>query len=344
MNEWFDNPKDLPKMFILELTRNCNHKCLYCYNVWKGQGYEQTGRQMSLAEVKQSILKLQSEAQVEGIGISGGEPLLREDLPEILSFIREQGISPLIITNGTLLTKDKVAATMPVTYEVTLLSHRPEIHDRLTGRAGSWQAAVDGMLNIKEAEGNFIVVFVATKLNFMDLAKTVEMAIALGANGIMYNRMNIGAGNIKNTDVLLPTPVMIQENLDTLENIGELYGLLISASVVLEPCIIDIKEYKNIHIGWCPLAGESSYFTISPEGDVRICNHSPVILGNILKDSLKEIYYNHPHVLRFRSNLPKECLSCSHDLKDKCAGGCKAAAEQCYGTMDRIDPFVSLSR
>jgi len=84
MNEWFDNPKDLPKMFILELTSNCNHKCLYCYNVWKGQGYEQTGRQMSLAEVKQSILKLQSEAQVEGIGISGGEPLLREDIFDII--------------------------------------------------------------------------------------------------------------------------------------------------------------------------------------------------------------------------------------------------------------------
>lgn len=345
MIEWSNSePVSLPKIFILELTRSCNHRCLYCYNVWKGQGDVQTDGQMSLDEVKQSISKLQSETQVESIGISGGEPLLREDLPEILSFIRGQGISPVVITNGTLLTKDKVAATMPVTYEVTLLSHRPEVHDLLTGRKGSWKAAVDGMLNISEAKGNLVVVFVATKLNFMDLYKTAEMAIALGANGLMYNRMNLGAGNIINADSLLPTPVMIKENLDTLENIGGLYGLPIVVSVVLEPCIIDAKEYKNIQLGWCPLGGENSYFTIDPEGNVRICNHSPVILGNILKDSLRDIYYNHPHVLRFRNTLPKECLSCSHDLKDKCAGGCKAAAEQCYGTLDHVDPFVSLSR
>jgi pyrroloquinoline quinone biosynthesis protein E len=299
---------------------------------------------MSLDEVKQSISRLKSEVQVESIGISGGEPLLRRDLPEILSFIREQGILPVVITNGTLLTKGKVAATMPVTYEVTLLSHRPVVHDLLTGRKGSWQAAINGMLNIKEAKGTLAIVFVATKLNFMDLYKTAEMALALGAHVLMYNRMNLGAGNIKNADSLLPTSAMIQENLDTLENIGELYGLPIGISVVLEPCVIEAKEYKNIKMGWCPLGGDKSYFTIDPEGNVRICNHSPVILGNILKDSFRDIYYNHPYVIRFRNTLPKECLSCSHDLKDKCASGCKAAAEQCYGTLDHVDPFISFSQ
>lgn len=345
MSEWsISEPRSLPKIFILELIRNCNHQCLYCYNVWKGQDHGPTGRQMSLDEVKQSISKLKSEAKVEGIGISGGEPLLREDLPEIVSFIREQGISPVIITNGTLLTKEKVAATMPTTYEITLLSHRPEVHDLLTGRKGSWQAAINGMLNVKEAKGTLVVVFVATKLNFMDLYKTAEMAIALGVNGLMYNRMNLGAGNVGSADILLPTPAMIQENLDTLENIGGLYGLPIVVSVVLEPCVIDTEKYRNIQIGWCPLGGENSYFTIDPEGNVRICNHSPVVLGSILKDSLRDIYYNHPHVLRFRNTLPKECLSCSHNMKEKCAGGCKAAAEQCYGTLDQVDPFVSLSQ
>jgi radical SAM protein with 4Fe4S-binding SPASM domain len=345
MSEWYNSvPESLPKIFIFELTRSCNHQCLYCYNVWKGENYGKTRRQISLDEIKQSILKLQSETEVESIGISGGEPLLREDLPEILSFIREQGITPVIATNGTLLTKDKVATTMPALYEVTLLSHRPEVHDALTGCKGSWKAAFEGILNIKEANGNFIIVFVATKLNFMDIQKTTEMAIALGAVGLMYNRMNLGAGNIKNADRLLPTQSMIQENLDTLEKIGEQYGLPIVVSVVLEPCVIDTRDYKNIQIGWCPLGGENSYFTIDPEGNVRICNHSPVILGNILQDRFSDIYYNNPHVIQFRNTLPKECINCSHDLKDKCAGGCKAAAEQCYGTLDRVDPFVSLTQ
>jgi radical SAM protein with 4Fe4S-binding SPASM domain len=178
----------------------------------------------------------------------------------------------------------------------------------------------------------------------MDLYKTAELVIALGASGLMYNRMNLGAGNIKYADHLLPTPAMIQENLDALDRIGELYGLQIVVSVVLEPCVIDVENYKYIQIGWCPFGGANSYFTIDPEGNLRICNHSPAILGNILRDSFKEIYYNHPHVRQFRHTLPKECQSCNHELKNKCSGGCKAAAEQCYGSLDCLDPFVRLSQ
>lgn len=270
---------------------------------------------------------------------------MREDLPEILSFIKDQGIAPVVISNGTLLTPERVAATVAdVTFEVTLLSHRSDVHDQLAGRRGAWKAAVDGMCNVIHAKGTLVAVFVATKLNYADLETSAELAIALGARGLMYNRLNLSTHNMSHAGKLLPTPEMIRENLDLLETLAVKYGLPITVSVVIEPCVIDVRKYQHIHFGWCPLGGEGSYFTIDPLANVRICNHSPVVLGNLKRESFSEIYYKHPYLRRFRETWPAECDNCEPELKSLCCGGCKASAEQCYGTPDRIDPFVTLSR
>ena len=159
----------------------------------------------------------------------------------------------------------------------------------------------------------------------------------------MYNRINLSSHNIRFAEKLLPTPAMIRENLDVLEDISSRHGLAVSISVVIEPCVIDVRKYKHIHFGWCPLAGEGSYFTIDPRGNVRICNHSPVVLGNLKPESFRDIYDNHPYLRQFRETLPLECEPCDPALKALCCGGCKAAAEQCYGTPKKVDPFVILS-
>jgi len=160
----------------------------------------------------------------------------------------------------------------------------------------------------------------------------------------MYNRVNLSARNIRYADRLLPTPRMIRENLDVLEAIGAKYGLPIAVSVVIEPCVVDVRGYQHIHFGWCPLAGENAYFTIDPSGNVRICNHSPVVLGNIRRGGFADIYRDHTYVQAFRKTWPTECDNCDPKLKHLCRGGCKAASEQCYGTLTRVDPFVTMSR
>lgn len=341
-----NKPLPLPKTFVLELTPRCNHRCLYCYTVWGAPTLSphRHDQEMSTGELKNIITKLQDETPLESIALSGGEPLLRDDLPEILSFLKDRGITPLVITNGTLLTPERVAATMVGgNYEVTLLSYQSEIHDRLAGRKGAWNEALEGLANIRQARGNLVAVFVATKINYMDLFKTAELAIALGANALVYNRINLGAHNILHSEQLLPTPDMIHENLDMLESLGKTYSLPIAISVVIEPCVVDITKYEYLRFSWCPLAGEDSYFTIDPTGNIRICNHSPVVLGNIKETRFSDIYYHHAYVRKFRETWPRECLTCNHELKEVCRGGCKAAGEQCYGTMERVDPFVTLN-
>lgn len=340
--------RPLPKTFVLELTQRCNNRCSYCYNMWDAPtlGADRCNQyEMSTTEIKQVIAKLQDETPLESLALSGGEPLLRKDLPEILTYIKNRGIASVVITNGTLLTEERVASTVVGgIYEVTLLSYKKEIHDELAGRRGAWDAAVSGIANVKKAGGKVVAVFVATKINYMDVSKTAELAIALGAYGLMYNRMNLGVNNQHLADDLLPTAAMIQENLDSLEDVTTHYGLPIGISVVIEPCVVDIRKYQHIHFGWCPLAGKDSYFTIDPTGNIRICNHSPTILGNIKRESFTNIYYKHPYVREFRETWPDECIECPSELKELCRGGCKAAAEQCHGNLRQVDPFVTLCR
>ena len=338
----------LPRSFVLELTRSCNHACMYCYTAWGAQDLNyDAGNQKELTteEVFTIVSRLQDECPVQTIALSGGEPLLRRDLPEILTFIRGRGIDSMIITNGMLLTPEKVEQTLVGgNYEVTLLSTNPEIHDRLAGCPGAWEAAIDGMVNIRRGGGNLAVAFIATKLNYQDLHHTVELAIALGAYALMYNRLNLGKYNLRFAPILFPSPEMVQENLDTLEEMADKYKLPISISVVCEPCVIDTQRYQHIHFGYCPLAGGDSYFTIDPRGNIRVCNHSPVILGNMLQESFTGIYYNHPYLQKFRQTMPEECNDCKPEWKEVCGGGCKAAAEQCFGNLDHVDPFVTISK
>jgi radical SAM protein with 4Fe4S-binding SPASM domain len=334
----------LPTTFVLELTQRCNNRCGYCYNAWRAPDleYPKVGeKEMTIGQIEQAILKLCSETQVEVIALSGGEPTLRPDFKEIVQLIHSLGIKTQIITNGTNLSESLVEATVDGSiYQVSLLSSRAEIHDRLAGHPGAWDAVIDGMQNVHLAGGYLIAVFVATRENFTDLGPTVHLAMMLGAASLLYNRINIGGSNLRHPDALSMTPAMVEENLRILDEIAAKTGFSIDTGVVIEPCMVDLSRYSHIHHGWCSLAGEHATPIIDPAGNIRICEHSPTILGHIERDSIRDILTSHPYVHAFRTTWPKECADCDHPLRDLCQGGCRAAAEQAYGTLTRSDPFV----
>ena len=342
-----EGARPLPQTFVIELTRGCNNNCGYCYNIWRAPQFAHEhshAGEMSTREVKDTIIKLQDETLVTTIALSGGEPLLRPDLPEIIDFLRSRKIIVLLLTNGTLLTEEKVDATMRGTmYEVPLLSCHKEVHDRMVGHDGAWDAVTEGIMNIHTAGRHLSVVFVATRQNHKDLRATAILAMMLGADELLYKRVNMGAANRFANEGLFLTPAMIEENLSTLDKLAVKYRFPITADVVIEPCVIDVRKFNNVKFGWCPLAGENSAFVIDPSGNVRICEHSPIILGNIKKSRFRDIY-NHPYVESFKTTWPEQCENCETELRNMCCGGCKAAAEQTYGSIKQVDPFVRINR
>lgn len=329
------------RTFILELTQRCNNNCLYCYNPWQAPEHNYPVGELSTDEIKKIIVKLHDENPVKSIGLSGGEPFLRPDLGEIVSYIWERDIYPVIITNGTLLTEENVRATSDAaSYEITLLSYKRNIHNYLTQRE-VFDSVIKGIANVTQNDGNFIAAFVATKLNCADLFRTMELAISLGAIGIMYNRINLSANNIRYVEQLLPTISMIKNNLEELEKISNMYEIPIASSVPIPPCLVDITKYKKIRFSWCPRGNEESYYTVDSSGNLKICNHSSVILGDLKTKKFSELI-KHPYVSKFKKTVPIECINCDNELKNMCLGGCRAASEVCYGSLESVDPIVKL--
>ncbi|MDO9309846.1 MAG: radical SAM protein [Deltaproteobacteria bacterium] len=328
------------------MTRLCNNSCGHCYNAWRAPELQyplDKNGEMTTAEIKWTILKLMEDLPLTTVVLSGGEPTLRTDLPDIVQFIRSQGLAVQIITNGTNLTEALVDATVSgSSYQISLLSWRREVHDRLSGHPGAWDALIDGMTNVHLAGGHLIAVFVATRQNYADIGPTAHLAMMLGADSLLYNRINVGAANLHHSEELFLTPTMVEENLRVLDEISSATGFPVSTGVVIEPCMVDIARYPHIRFNWCSLAGEQSTLIVDPAGNFRVCEHSSVVLGNVRRDSVRDIYEHHTYISAFRTTWPMECSNCYNPLKESCRGGCKAAAEQAYGTFERVDPFVRL--
>jgi radical SAM protein with 4Fe4S-binding SPASM domain len=96
-----------------------------------------------------------------------------------------------------------------------------------------------------------------------------------------------------------------------------------------------------LNFGSCAAGTDRAYYTIDPLGNVRPCNHTPTILGNLFQESFAELIAPE-RLAPFVLARPPFCDPCA--LRDVCQGGCKAAAQVCYGSLDAEEPFLHRNR
>lgn len=326
--------------FVLELTKQCNNNCQYCYNVWKAnKSYPK--HELSTEEWKKILDRVTKETKPKLIALSGGEPLLRNDFFEILKHINKKGVKTTLITNGTLLTKEVIKKCLDygvINFELPLLSDKPEIHDALTRNKGSWDKVIQNIIEIKKQGGSLAVVFVIVKSNVNRVKETMKISIALDADSILANRFNVGGEGIKYKDKLAPSPQELDKAYSEIDSLAEEYEIRVNSGIPVPRCIMDTSRYKQINFFNCPRGGDYSYYAIDPAGNVRPCNHSSLILGNLLHLKTTEII-NSKKVIDYFQACPEECNGCH--LENECKGGCRAAAEVYYGEFKKLDPFVA---
>lgn len=337
MVKWLWNRQ---KFLIFEITQRCNQDCLFCYNVWKGDCEYPKG-ELSTDEVKRMLEKVIKETRCKLITISGGEPCLRDDLIEIISFVASFKVSVNLITNGSLLTEEIIKAISKKVsfFELQLLGLK-DAHNQLA-KSNSFDRVIEAIANIKSYGGRVVCVFVANKLNISSFKETIELAFALGVNGIMFNRFNPGGEGIKHIKELLLSRDELKDALDIANNAVTTYGIPISCSIPIQPCLIDTSLYKKLRFGFCSACGKNSYYTIDPLGNIRVCNHSGMILGNLFNNPFFDIISN-DNVRIFSKAIPEFCQGCKK--AKKCQGGCKASAEVVYGSPLEEEPFLKASK
>lgn len=326
--------------FVFEVTQRCNHDCPHCYNAWKNPvGYPRG--ELPTAETLAMLDTLLDETGATLVTLSGGEPLLREDIHEIVEHLNARGMTLNFITNGSLLDEAAVARLTPgkvSVFELPLLSVDRAIHDEMSGSPGAFDRVTTAVADLKLAGQRVVCVFVATQLNLATWRDTAELAIALGADGIMLNRFNPGGTGRGNVARLQPTPEALRGMLDEAEELSERYEFPISCSIAMPPCLFDHSRWDRLGFGFCAAGTERAYYTLDPLGNVRPCNHSTLILGNIRERSFAEMAES-AAMRDFMAARPEFCRGCA--LEDTCLGGCKAAAEVCCGSPWEADPFLA---
>ncbi|MBN2516254.1 MAG: 12,18-didecarboxysiroheme deacetylase [Deltaproteobacteria bacterium] len=159
--------KDKRPVVVWNATRRCNLKCIHCYSSSQNVQY---GYELKTEEGKKLIADLAAFGSPV-ILFSGGEPLLRRDLPELIQFAVEKGMRAVISTNGTLITREKatVFSKMGLSYVGISIDGMKATHDRFRGVKGAFDATIRGIKNCRDAGIKVGVRFTITKKNYTEI-------------------------------------------------------------------------------------------------------------------------------------------------------------------------------
>lgn len=339
------DPRPALHSIIFEVTQRCNHACLHCYNVWQPDTPEwpcsYPRGELDTEQTLRLIDKALDETRCPHVTLTGGEPLLRPDLPLLVEHLTRRGVGVTLISNGRLLAEPTVIDLLERgvgLFELPLLARTREVHDGLSASPGAFDAVLAAMARIRYHGGQFVAVFVATRRNITELYEMCKLAFAFGARGLMLNRFNPGGRGRRFVDELLPTVDEMRQALDVAQRAVDEFHFPISCSIPIQPCLIDHAAYPRLGFGFCAAGTERAYYTLDPLGYLRPCNHTPTILGNLFEAPFAELIA--PQRLRpFVEAIPDVCVDCIRRLE--CLGGCKAAAQVCYGSLSAPDPFLA---
>ena len=315
------------------LTERCNLRCRHCYQTGQAEGED-----LSLTEVKEVISEI-SEA-MEGwaenyrmdfspsLNLTGGEPLLRDDLFPIIYETRARGFDIFLLTNGTLLDnkKAKALARAGVKGVQVSLDGPVEIHDSIRG-GGSFARTMRGVKNLLEA--GLIVTLNATvsNINASSIPEMVNLALETGVQRLGFSRLvpsGRGAGLM---------PEMLSAG-----RVKELYEELLALTVegldiVTGDPVASQMSMKTADAG-CTASGGCaagiSGFTILADGTMTPCRRLPLPLGNVRTDSIRQIWASSKilEALRDRKRYTGRCGSCRRWAVCR---GCRAIAHYTAG-------------
>lgn len=311
----------VPKLISWNITLRCNLRCVHCYIDAREKASK---KELSTDEGKLLIDQI-AEVSRPIIVLSGGEPLLRDDVFELARYGTERGLRMSMGTNGTLITdqtarKLKSAGIKKVA--ISLDSSTPERHDEFRGVKGSWRRAIKGIEACKRNNIDVQINTTITQQNCDDVEDMILLAEKLGASAFHpFFLVPTGRGR-KIEDI---SPVMYEKMIrDVLEK-GTKYNLNVRPTCA--PQFMRIAEQMGLElkhqVRGC-IAG-LSYCRIYPTGEVTPCPYLPIKLGNIRERTFKEIWFNSGvlKTLRDFNNLKGKCGVCEY--REVC-GGCRARA------------------
>lgn len=297
--------------FAFEVTERCNLDCEFCYNVWLEKNTV-AHSELSLNNIEKVLCNISKAPGAMGVTVTGGEPLLRGDIPEIVRLCSRAGLKVALATNGTLLTR--------------------KVINELTGSGvqhfdiGFTDPSEETRLGLTAAVKSGCTVTASICVHNNNYERTgilTEIAAALGADAISLNRfVPTGRGKHHLQSLQLNNKNLLTA-LELANSTAITAGIYIYTGIPVEPCIASSTEFPGIVFSTCQ-CGRTKW-AINPSGNLRTCEQNTEVLGNLLKNSFTEIISrNAGTIKKFREwRQSEKCFPCT--LPGDCRGGCRFA-------------------
>jgi radical SAM protein with 4Fe4S-binding SPASM domain len=309
-----------PYRLDLALTYRCNNDCAHCYNV--------EGRvlpELSTENWKRVIDKAW-QLGIPHIIFTGGEPTLREDLPELISHAEHNGQITGLNTNGRRLSEPQYVQKLVEAgldhVQITLESGDAGIHDRMVGLKGAHPQTVRGLKNALASQMYVMTNTTMLRTNVHDIPGTLDFLAEIGVPTIGLNALiHSGRGATVGTG-------LAESELTSLLQVArskiDAHGQRLIWYTPTQYCNFDPMSLE-LGVKGCTAALYN--MCVEPDGNVLPCQSYYQPLGNLLNDSWDSIWNHDLAVkLRERHELPEKCTDCS--LLAECGGGCPLQFEK----------------
>jgi len=315
----------LPILSEVALTWRCNIKCQFCYASCTctkelDSNEESAGEELSTKNFKKILDIIRGDAEVPSVSFTGGEPVLRDDLAELVAYAsRSLKMRVNLITNGTLITR-KTAKRLKkaglASAQVSIESPDPEVHDRIVGVQNAFKASVEGLLALKEA--GILVHPHATlcRLNQLTLPRMASFAKSLGLDRFSLN-MIIPAGR-GIADELAVRYSEIEEMVLEVKASAEESGVRFMWYSPTPMCLFNPVSHQLGNKGCSACEG---LLSVDPYGRVLPCSSWKEPVGNLIQDGFHELWFGERgKSLREKRSAHPECRKCEHFAI--CHGAC----------------------
>jgi radical SAM protein with 4Fe4S-binding SPASM domain len=303
-----------PYRMDLAITYRCNNDCLHCYNQPQRKRSE-----LTTSEWETVISKLW-DIGIPHIVFTGGEPTLRQDLPELIAFAQQKGQVTGLNTNGRRLSdplyvKQLVDAGLDHV-QITLESHDREIHDQMVNAKGAWPQTIAGIKNVLDSPLYVMTNTTLLQQNSPSLSSTLNYLAELGVPTIGLNALiHSGRGRTVGSGL---HEWELPQLLEMARDLTDQQEQRLIWYTPTEYCQFDPMQLE-LGVKGCTAALYN--MCIEPDGSVIPCQSFYESLGNILVNSWESIWqHDRAQWLRDRKYAPQKCNDCT--LFSECGGGC----------------------
>lgn len=319
-------------------TNACNLACAHCYRDAGARAEDE----LDTREGKALIDEI-AKAGFKIMIFSGGEPLMRPDIYELITYAADKGLRPVLGSNGTLITPEvarKLVAAGARAIGISIDSVDPGAHDCFRGMDGCWQAAVDGMKNCLDAGLPFQIHTTVMDWNYDEVEALTDFAVEIGAMA-HHVFFLVPTGRGKDIEDSSLHAVEYERLLRRILNKQKQVDIELKPTCA--PQFIRVADQMGVKTRFqrgC-LAG-LSYCLINPVGEVQPCAYMQAKIGNVRETPFSELWENAEVFKRLRTRAYSgHCGTC--DYADRC-GGCRARAEYYHGDYMAEEPWCLYRR